>query len=103
MKKIFVPAAIMLFLAAPAIAQEHDHAANPGQAQAPARGGMMQGMGAMLGQHMMPVTVTAIDAKSGLVDATAGTMALKLHFPPPSLAGMKPGDQISVHLAFHKN
>jgi hypothetical protein len=65
----------------------------------------MQGMemGAMLGQHMMPVTITAIDIKTGLVDVTAGTMPLKLHFPPPSLAGVKVGDKISVHLAFHKS
>jgi hypothetical protein len=74
----------------PALAQ--DHAGMPGME-----------MGTMLGQHMMPVTVTAIDNKTGLVDATAGSMALKLHFPPPSLAGVKPGDKIMVHLAFHKS
>lgn len=65
------------------------------------RGGM-QGMGQMMGQHMMNVTVTAIDMKTGLVDATAGSMALKLHFPPASLAGVKAGDKLSVHMAFHK-
>ena len=110
MKKLLVPVAIVLTLAVPAAAQEHDHAA-PAAPAAPARGGMMmrgggmmmQGMGPMLGQHMMPVTVTAIDAKTGIVDATAGSMALKLHFPPPSLASVKVGDTISVHLAFHKN
>jgi hypothetical protein len=65
----------------------------------------MQGMdmAPMLGQHMMAVTVTSIDSKTGLLDATAGTMALQLHFPPPSLAGVKPGDKIMVHLAFHKS
>jgi hypothetical protein len=108
MKKMLPLSAVALFLAAPAIAQDHNHPATPAQAPA-GRGGMMQGMagmqgmGAMLGQHMMPVTITAIDAKTGLVDATAGSMTLKLHFPPPSLAGMKAGDKISVHLAFHKN
>jgi hypothetical protein len=80
----------LLFWGAPALAQ--DHAGMPGME-----------MGTMLGQHMMPVTVTAIDSKTGLVDATAGSMALKLHFPPPSLAGVKPGDKIMVHLAFHKS
>jgi hypothetical protein len=80
----------LLFLGASALAQ--DHAGMPGME-----------MGTMLGQHMMPVTVTAIDSKTGLVDATAGSMALKLHFPPPSLAGVKPGDKIMVHLAFHKS
>ncbi|HEU4707701.1 MAG TPA: hypothetical protein VFS17_00125 [Methylophilaceae bacterium] len=66
------------------------------------QGGMMQGMGPMMGQHMMNVTVTDVDIKTGLVDASAGSMALRLHFPPPSLAGVKAGDKLSVHLAFHK-
>ena len=64
--------------------------------------GGMQGMGPMMGQHMMNVTVTAVDMKTGLLDATAGSMALKLHFPPASLAGVKAGDKLSVHLAFHR-
>ena len=81
------------FIGAPALAQDH-----AGMAGMP---GM--DMGPMLGQHMMPVTVTAIDSKTGLVDAMAGNMALKLHFPPPSLAGVKVGDKLSVHLAFHKS
>ena len=81
--------------AAPVFAQDHAGMAMPGMP------GM--DMGAMMGQHMMPVTVTAIDNKTGLVDAMAGNMALKLHFPPPSLAGVKVGDKISVHLAFHKS
>jgi hypothetical protein len=84
----------LLFSGAPALTPSlaQDHANMPGME-----------MGTMLGQHMMPVTVTAIDSKTGLVDATAGSMALKLHFPPPSLAGVKPGDKIMVHLAFHKS
>jgi hypothetical protein len=85
-----VVSAAMAFAAAPALAQDH-------------AGMAMPGMGPMLGQHMMPVTITAIDSKTGLVDATAGSMALKLHFPPPSLAGVKAGDKITVHLAFHKS
>ena len=104
MKNIHSLLAIGLLAATPLAAQEHNH---PAPASAPPQGAMMmngnmQGMGAMLGQHMMSVTVTAIDAKTGIVDATAGAMPLKLHFPPPSLAGMKAGDKISVHLAFHK-
>ena len=62
----------------------------------------MSGMGNMMGSHMMPATVTAIDAKSGLVDVTAGSMALKLHFPPASLAALKEGDKITLHLGFSK-
>jgi len=106
----------MLLSSIPAIAQDHNHPAAGAQPPASqqsggmamqggmAHGGMdMPGMGPMLGQHMMPVTITAMDSKTGLVDATAGSMALKLHFPPPSLAGVKVGDKITVHLAFHKS
>ena len=69
------------------------------------QGAMMQGgmMGAgMKGMHVMAVTVTALDAKTGLVDASSGNMALKLHFPPASLADVKAGDKLSVHLSFTK-
>ena len=62
----------------------------------------MSGMGGMMGMHMMPATVTAIDTKTGLVDVTAGSMALKLHFPPASLASLKAGDKITLHLGFSK-
>jgi hypothetical protein len=30
-------------------------------------------------------------------------MTLKLHFPPVSLAGIKAGDKLSVHLSFTKS
>jgi hypothetical protein len=69
------------------------------------QGGMMQGGmmgGQMMGMHVMTVTVTALDAKTGLIDASSGNMALKLHFPPASLAGVKAGDKLSVHLGFNK-
>jgi len=106
----------ILLMALPAVAQDSGAAQNPPAAQ---QGGMMmqggmqngmmqgqgmgmQGMGPMMGQHMMNVTVTAIDTKTGLIDVSAGSIAMKLHFPPPSLAGLKVGDKISVHLAFHK-
>ena len=56
----------------------------------------------MMGMHDMPATVNAIDAKTGLVDVTAGGMALKVHFPPASLANVKAGDSITIHLAFTK-
>ena len=82
-------------------------AASPALAQGQgAMGGMnmpgMSGMGNMMGMHMMPATVTAIDTKTGLVDVTAGSMALKLHFPPASLAALKEGDKITLHLGFSK-
>ena len=95
-----------------AFAQDPDHAAQGTAAQS---GGMqeMQGgnmmmqhgdmMKGTMGMHMMSVTVAAIDSKTGSVDVTSGSMALKLHFPPPSLAGVKVGDKISVHLGFRKS
>lgn len=86
-------AAVML-AALPAAAQDQGMANMPGM--------NMSNMGAMMGMHMMPATVTALDSKTGLVDVTAGSMALKLHFPPASLAAIKPGDKITLHLAFSK-
>ena len=87
--------AALALAASPALAQDQG-----------AMGGMnmpgMSGMGNMMGMHMMPATVTAIDAKTGLVDVTAGSMALKLHFPPASLASLKEGDKITLHLGFSK-
>jgi len=98
-----------------ALAQDPDHAAHAAQGTAAQSGGMkgMQGgnmmmqhgdmMKGMMGMHTMSVTITAIDSKTGLVDVASGSMSLKLHFPPPSLAGVKTGDKISVHLGFRKS
>ena len=110
----YLPLALgaILVVAIPALAQEHDHPAQAPQ-QGPTPGGMMmrgnmpgmmQGMqmGPMLGQHTIPVTVTAIDAKTGLVDVTTGSQAFKLPFPPSALTGVKAGDKITVHIGFHK-
>lgn len=72
-------------------------------------GGMMQPMGmgmhrmagaSVKGRHVMPATVTAADASTGIVDVDAGGMALKLHFPPAAMKGLKAGDKITVHMAF---
>lgn len=112
----------ILLMVLPAVAQDSGATQNPPAAQQGGmtmQGGMqrgmmqgqgmmhgqgmgMQGMGPMMGRHMMNVTVTAIDTKTGMIDVSAGAIAMKLHFPPPSLAGVKVGDKISVHLAFHK-
>jgi hypothetical protein len=63
----------------------------------------MKGMHAnMQGMHMMPATVSAVDTKTGVVDVTAGGMALKVHFPPASVANLKAGDQITLHMGFSK-
>lgn len=52
--------------------------------------------------HKMPATVTAVDAKTGIVEVTAGGMALKVHFPPASMANLKSGDKITLHMGFSK-
>lgn len=75
------------------------------QNQGPKPGMNMPGMSNMansMGLHMMPATVTSIDNKTGLVDVTAGSMVLKVHFPPTSLAALKAGDKITLHLGFSK-
>ncbi|MEP6897415.1 MAG: hypothetical protein ABI870_02685 [Rhodanobacter sp.] len=58
--------------------------------------------GHMMGMHMMPATVNAVDASTGVVDVTAGGMALKVHFPPAAEAGLKAGDKITLHLGYSK-
>lgn len=66
------------------------------------KGMAMHDMGDMAGMHMMAMTVTAVDARTGLVDGTSEGMALKLHFPPASLSGVVPGDKLTVHMGFSK-
>lgn len=52
------------------------------------------------GNHTMPATVVATDPKTGIVDVTSEGMALKMHFPAPSIAKLKVGDKITLHLGF---
>ena len=84
--RILLAAAILL-AATPALAQ-----GRPG----------MTGMGHMKGTHVMAFTVTAVDTRTGVVEGTSEGQSLKLHFPPSSLDVVKPGDQLSVMLAFSK-
>lgn len=63
----------------------------------------MKGMhGNMSGMRMMPATVTAADANTGVVDVTTEGMALKVHFPPAAMANLKAGDEITLHMGFSK-
>lgn len=63
----------------------------------------MKGMhGHMMGMHMMPATVTEVDTTTGMVEANAEGMALKVHFPPASVASLKAGDKITLHLGYSK-
>jgi hypothetical protein len=50
--------------------------------------------------HKMPATVTSVDAKTGIVDVTTAGMALKVHFPPASIANLKSGDKITLHMGY---
>jgi hypothetical protein len=52
------------------------------------------------GDHTMAATVLATDPKTGIVDVTSDGMPLKLHFPAASMAKLKAGDKITLHLGF---
>ena len=54
------------------------------------------------GMHKMPATVSSVDTKTGLVEADAEGMSLKVHFPPASVADLKAGDKITLHMGFSK-
>lgn len=55
-----------------------------------------------MGVHDMPGTVTSIDKRTGMIRVDAEGMALRLHFPPASLANVNKGDTITMHLSFSK-
>jgi hypothetical protein len=55
-----------------------------------------------MGMHDMSVTVTEVDHKTGIVDVETGSMKLKVHFPAASVADLKKGDKITLHLGFSK-
>ena len=50
--------------------------------------------------HKMPATVKSVDASTGIVGVEAGGMALTVHFPPKSMANLKVGDKITLHMGF---
>ncbi|TAL84310.1 MAG: hypothetical protein EPN74_12170 [Rhodanobacter sp.] len=50
--------------------------------------------------HKMPATVTSVDHKTGIVEVNSAGMSLRVHFPPPSVASLKAGDKITLHLGF---
>jgi hypothetical protein len=52
--------------------------------------------------HKMPATVTSVDTGTGIVEVTAGGMPLKVHFPAASVANLKTGDKITLHMGFSK-
>ncbi|RUL66431.1 hypothetical protein EKH79_04340 [Dyella dinghuensis] len=54
----------------------------------------------MHGMHTMPATVTHTDPQTGIVDVMASGMALRVHFPPDSMANLKAGDKIGLYMAY---
>ncbi len=52
--------------------------------------------------HMMPATVSSVDTKTGIVEADSEGMSLRLHFPPVSVANLKAGDKITLHIGYTK-
>ena len=54
------------------------------------------------GEHAMRGTITTIDQRKGILSLRTSAGDLTLHFPPPSMTGLKAGDTITVHLAFEK-
>jgi hypothetical protein len=65
-------------------------------------GRMQRNMPNLMGMHKMPAKVTSIDKQTGIVKVNAEGMDLTVHFPPESLANVKQGDTITLHLAFSK-
>lgn len=103
--KLFAFSLFLAVSAAPALAQNSQSNQNM-QGMQGMQGMNMQGSGMdhmnMMGMHQMPVTVTSVDMNTGIVEATSGDMKLRLHFPPASLASVKVGDKITLHMAFMK-
>jgi len=103
-------AATVLLVAGPALAAGEKAKDGAGEVILAEQGPLIQvvqrrgmfGSGPMLGMHIIPVIVTAVDEKTGLVEGTYGGAALKLHFPPEALDGVRPGTRLSVLLAFSK-
>ncbi|RCS29917.1 hypothetical protein DEO45_07505 [Rhodanobacter denitrificans] len=52
--------------------------------------------------HMMPATVSSVDTKTGMVEVDSEGMSLRLHFPPASVANLKAGDKITLHMGYTK-
>ena len=96
--------ALLALSAAPALAQS-----NQTMQGMEMQGSSMQGMNmdhmtmqGMKGVHMMSLKVSNVDMKTGILEGDTGGMKLRLHFPPASLADVKPGDTITVHMGFMK-
>jgi hypothetical protein len=52
--------------------------------------------------HAMPATVNSVDTTTGMVEVTSAGMTLRVHFPPASVADLKAGDKITLHMGYTK-
>ena len=50
--------------------------------------------------HKMDATVTSVDTSTGIVEVTTEGMSLKVHFPAASVASLKTGDKITLHMGY---
>jgi hypothetical protein len=95
--------ALALCLALPAAwAQDTPPQGGMDQSAMGMHGDMHDRMKNMMGMHEMPATVTSVDTTTGMVEVMSENMPLKLHFPPASLANVKAGDKITIHMGFSK-
>ncbi|HKT27379.1 hypothetical protein [Dyella sp.] len=104
--KILLPTLAALALSSAVLAQ--DSTPSSASSSMGSMGGMhdhmsgMKGMHHMMGMHAMPATVSSVDTKTGIVEVEASGMNLKVHFPPSSVADLKEGDKITLHMGFSK-
>jgi hypothetical protein len=100
--KVLLSALVAVSVSGAALAQ--DTAPSSAMSSMGNTGGMKMKMmhHGMRGMHAMPATVSSVDTKTGIVEADAEGMSLKLHFPPTSVADLKAGDKITLHMGYSK-
>lgn len=61
---------------------------------------MAPAKGKQSGMHSITGKVEDLDTETGMVELKTAEGPLKLHFPPKSLAQIKKGDELQIHLGF---
>ena len=93
---------IMLAGAMSVSAQDSTPAGSPGAKPAEHNDMSHMNMSDSASMHEMPATVESVDHKTGVVEVMSENMKLKVHFPPTTVAELKKGDQIKLHLGYTK-
>ena len=105
LKSIVTTAAFGLCLAITAVSAQDTGSMAPASATS-SMGHMGAGMHGKMhpkmngSMHKMPATVTSVDTSTGIVEVTSEGMSLKVHFPPASVASLKAGDKITLHMGY---